>query len=199
MHQIWKFAITGGPCGGKTTGIPIVKKFFESRGYKVFTLPEAATIVKNQIGMKPTDFSVEAFEGAIFQTILFFEEKVDQYARQLDTDVIILCDRGIMDNKAYSSYEGFLHLLEKNNLTEKEILNRYDAVFHLVTTADGAEEQYKCEAARDESLEKARILDKKTLLAWNTHPNHYVFDNSTDFDKKIYRLIWKMLEIVLDI
>jgi len=199
MSRIWKFAITGGPCGGKTKGIPIIKKFFESRGYKVFIIPEAATIVKSQIGINPTDFSVEDFEGAILEIILFFEEKVYQYASKLDTDVIILCDRGIMDNKAYSPYEEFLHLLAKNNLTEKEALSRYDAAFHLITAADGAEDAYKNEGAREETIEEARILDKKTQEAWSSHPNHYVFDNSTNFDRKIYRLIWKMLEIVLEL
>ena len=197
MSRIWKFAITGGPCGGKTKGIPIVKEFFESKGYKVFTIPEAATIVKSQIGINSTDFSVEDFERAIFQTILFFEEKVDQYASQLDTDVIILCDRGIMDNKAYSSYKGFLQLLEKNNLTEKEALSRYDAAFHLVTAANGAEDAYECEGAREETIEEARKLDTATRNAWSNHPCLRVIDNSTNFNQKIDRLIWGILEIIL--
>ncbi|CAK5037509.1 unnamed protein product [Meloidogyne enterolobii] len=43
--QIYKLVLTGGPCGGKTTGQERLATFFEGLGWKVFTVPEAASIL----------------------------------------------------------------------------------------------------------------------------------------------------------
>jgi hypothetical protein len=56
---------------------------------------------------------------------------------------------------------------------------RYDAVLHLVTAAEGAESYYTCEghAARSEGLEEARCVDLRTREAWSGHPRLYVIEN----------------------
>ena len=68
---------------------------------------------------------------------------------------------------------------------------RYNAVFHMVTAADGARSYYTLEnnTTRSESPEQAIELDKKTLKAWSGHAHMYVFDNSTDFEGKLQRLV----------
>lgn len=69
------------------------------------------------------------------------------------------------------------------NLKSTCALCRYDAVIHLVTAADGAEEFYTLETNEDgvrlESAEQARELDQKTGAAWSSHPAHVIIDNST--------------------
>jgi len=196
MSRIWKFAITGGPCGGKTSGIPKVKKFFESKGYKVFTIPEAVTIIKDQIGLDFSDLSSYEFQTAVLETMLYLEGQVMKFASKMKQDVIILCDRGVLDNQAYMRYSDFIQLLKDHDLSEDTAIIRYDAVFHLVTAAKGAEDFYKLEGIRHEDAETARRLDTATMDAWSNHPNLHVIDNSTDFDSKIYRLIWKIIEII---
>ena len=42
---IHKLVLTGGPCGGKTTGQAHLATFFESLGWKVFRVPETATVL----------------------------------------------------------------------------------------------------------------------------------------------------------
>ena len=37
--------MTGGPCGGKTTGQARLATFFENLGWKVFRVPETATVL----------------------------------------------------------------------------------------------------------------------------------------------------------
>lgn len=37
--------MTGGPCGGKTTGQASLANFFENLGWKVFRVPETATVL----------------------------------------------------------------------------------------------------------------------------------------------------------
>ena len=49
----WRFFIKGGPCGGKTTAQNRLATFFESLGWRVFRVPETATILLNGGVNKP--------------------------------------------------------------------------------------------------------------------------------------------------
>jgi hypothetical protein len=51
----------------------------------------------------------------------------------------------------------------------------------LETAANGAEKFYTGEnnEARYESIEEARVLDKKLIDAWTGHPYYFVVDNKT--------------------
>lgn len=75
---------------------------------------------------------------------------------------------------------------------------RYNAVFHMVTAADGAEAYYTLEnnAARSEDAATAIALDRKTRKAWSGHAHHYVFDNSTDFEGKLKRVVERISKLV---
>ena len=42
---MYKLVLTGGPCGGKTTGQAKLATFFEDLGWKVFRVPETATVL----------------------------------------------------------------------------------------------------------------------------------------------------------
>ena len=68
---------------------------------------------------------------------------------------------------------------------------RYDAVFHLVTAAKGAEEAYTFanNAARYENVEQAAALDDRIIAAWTGHPHLRVIDNTTDFEEKLIRRV----------
>ena len=41
LHRI---ALTGGPCGGKTTALTRLRDRFQSLGWRVFLVPETATL-----------------------------------------------------------------------------------------------------------------------------------------------------------
>lgn len=108
-----------------------------------------------------------------------------------DKRTVIICDRGVLDSKAYMQKSTFYDLLKKLKTTEIELRDRYDAVIHLKTAADGAEEFYTLEnnAARMETAEEAKIADKKVLNAWTGHSHLRVIDNSTNFEMKINRVL----------
>lgn len=66
--------------------------------------------------------------------------------------------------------------------------NRYDAVLHLVTAADGAEKFYASlnNEARYESVSEAIDKDKRLRDVYLGHRNWYICDNSVpDFNSKI--------------
>ncbi len=194
-RSLTKIAITGGPCGGKTSGLAKISSGLSDKGYEVIVVPEAATLLKNA-GIKIGEgyLSGKEFEFILFKQQAFLEDLFNQYAEHLNQkDVIIVCDRGIVDGKAYLSseaeYESILKELELNPI---EVRDSYDAVFHLKTVADGKEEYYTCEnneARGEKTPEEAREADRKTLKAWIGHPHFRVIDNSTDFEGKMSRLM----------
>ena len=110
----------------------------------------------------------------------------------MDCDkVLIVCDRGLLDGKAYTKKSEFLEILKYVNKNEVELRDSYDAVFHLVTAAKGAEQFYTTSnnTARTETLEEAAKIDDKLIDAWTGHPHFRVITNNTDFDGKIKNLI----------
>lgn len=81
-----------------------------------------------------------------------------------DKDVVVLIDRGLLDGSAYLTSENWQALLDDmgcNTVMLRD--NRYDAVVHMVTAADGAEKFYASlsNEARYESVEEAIDKDKK--------------------------------------
>ncbi|KAJ9597790.1 hypothetical protein L9F63_011398, partial [Diploptera punctata] len=58
QKRVYKIVLTGGPCGGKTTGQSRLCTFFENLGWKVFRVPETATVLLSG-GIKFSDLSAE--------------------------------------------------------------------------------------------------------------------------------------------
>jgi len=194
-HKIFLFAITGGPCAGKTTCLQYLSERFAPK-FKVFVVPEmAAMTVHSGVSIIPSNFTPEshtAFTKGIMKAQMDLESYFYNIALWEKSDVIIICDRGMMDNFAYCTPQVRQNVLDETGWTIQDITNkRYDAVFHLVTAADGAESFYTLEnnEARTETAEVARMLDKWTQGAWLPHQNLYIIDNSLPgFDKKMGRL-----------
>jgi len=133
------------------------------------------------------------------KTKIALEDAFYSIAKATNEPCVILCDRGTMDTAAYlprESWEVLLDTFNWNMMTLRD--RRYDAVLHLVTSAIGAEKYYTTEnnAARMETVDQARALDFKVLNAWVGHPNIYIFDNSTDFQGKVKRVITQVCQVV---
>ena len=113
--------------------------------------------------------------------------------------VVVLLDRGVIDNVAYCTPEAWSMVLEELGTTTARLRDgRYDHIIHLVTAANGAEPFYSLEqagqegeggevSARTESVEQARELDVQTLDAWSGAKNHWIVGNEQvedSFEKK---------------
>ncbi len=198
-RRVKKIVLTGGPCAGKTTALVKIMEHFSSIGYKVFTIPEVPTMF-TQAGMNYlTDNHAYFVEGekATLQTQLLLEDSFERMASHLDSPVLIVCDRGTMDISAYvpeDIWEGIVAELGYTSVQLRE--KRYDAVLHLVSAADGAEQFYttsnnaqRLEQANEEGLRIARRLDKKIIMAWTGHPHLRVINNHEDFNNKMNRVL----------
>lgn len=188
--QLWEFVLTGGPCAGKTTAISVIEQVLSKKGFKVIIVAETATELINS-GITPWELGQNAFQDLLTIRSLNKEETTREAVRLLGKDTVIIYDRGLMDGRAYTELSDFIEILAKHLLTITEARDQYDAVFHMVTAADGAEEFYTLEnnTARRETPEEAREKDLKTRNAWLGHTHLRVIDNSTGFKEKIDRLL----------
>ena len=190
--EITKIVITGGPCAGKTTAMSWIQSNFTKMGYTVLFVPETATELITG-GVAPwTCGSNVAYQKCQMQLQLEKEKIFEQGAASMLVEkVLIVCDRGALDNKAYMTDLDFSCVLEALGCNEVDLRDNYDAVFHLVTAAKGAEKFYTTanNAARTETVEQAAALDDKLIAAWTGHPHLRIIDNATDFEDKLKRLI----------
>lgn len=205
--DIKKIVLTGGPCAGKTTALVRITEYFSNLGYKVFTVPEVPTMVTQSGWNYLTDNKDFYYEGelVILQLQLTLEDSVERMAKTLANDqpCVIICDRGAMDISTYISPSMWEDLTSKVCVTNQQLFERYDAVLHLVSAADGAEQFYttannaqRYEQADEEGLRIARSLDRKVLDAWSNHPHARVIDNSSDFDQKLNRVLQEVSQVL---
>ena len=162
----------------------------------MITCPEAFSLLVSN-GMAFDYFgAVDGMDNVVQDTVMDLqiglEDSFERVLRARGKPGVLLCDRGLMDGSAYMSAEAWDRLLEKRDVQCVSELRegRYNAVFHLVTAAEGAEQYYTLEnnAVRTETPELARQLDHMTRNAWVGHPNLKIFDNATDFERKLQRV-----------
>lgn len=190
--EISKIVITGGPCAGKSTAMSWVQNAFTQRGYTVLFVPETATELITG-GVAPWTCGTNAeYQKCQLKLQIEKENIFEQAARTMAVDkVLIVCDRGTLDNKAYMDDIEFAEVIQFIGSNEVELRDNYDAVFHLVTAAKGAEEFYTTanNSARTETVEEAAALDDKLISAWTGHPHLRVIDNTSTFEDKMKKLV----------
>ena len=103
-----KIVITGGPCAGKTTGMSWIQNHLTRMGYTVLFVPETATELISG-GVAPWTCGTNLdYQKCQLRLQKEKEEIFEQAASTMKNDrIIIVCDRGFMDNKAYMSDEEF--------------------------------------------------------------------------------------------
>ena len=190
--KVSKIVITGGPCAGKTTAMSWIQNAFTQKGYAVLFVPETATeLITGGVAPWTCGSNIE-YQQCQLKLQMEKEKIFEQAARTMKSDkILIVCDRGALDNRAYMDAVEFAAALDFVGASEVELRDSYDAVFHLVTAAKGAEGFYTTanNAARTETVEEAAALDDKLIAAWTGHPHLRVIDNATDFEAKMRRLL----------
>ncbi len=211
-RRITKIVLTGGPCAGKTTGMSWIQNTFKRMGYTLIFMQEPATELKSS-GITPARCSsMMAYQ--LFQMKLQLEKEevytraagdiargcteetgeqssAASIGRQAGRKVLIVCDRGFFDNRAYMTEEEFEEALRILGVSEEEKLLSYDAVFHLETTAKNASVYYgtATNAIRDETPEQAAALDDRIIAAWEKHPYFRIIENLNGFEDKMRHLV----------
>ena len=122
--EIHKIVLTGGPCAGKTTARSWIQNSFQRLGYRVLFIPEAYTELDCG-GISSGAFRCNLdFQLPQFWLQLENEKVYERAAKLMDTDkVLIVCDRGTIDNKPYMTEDEFKEILRQLDMTEEEMLS----------------------------------------------------------------------------
>lgn len=159
-----------------------IQNVFTQMGYAVLFVPETATELITG-GVAPwTCGSNGEYQKCQMMLQLDKEKVFVQAAETMNDKVLIVCDRGALDNKAYMNDLEFAEVLDFLGTDEIALRDNYDAVFHLVTAAKGAAEYYTTanNSARTETIDEAAAIDDKLISAWTGHPHLRVIDNTSD-------------------
>ncbi len=200
--KISKIVITGGPCAGKTTATGWIQNALTRKGYIVLFVPETATeLITGGVAPWTCGTNVE-FQKCQMRLQLEKERIFEQAACTMDADkVVIVCDRGALDNKAYMDDEEFAEILASVGMSEQQLCDNYDAVFHLLTAAKVAEDFYTTanNSARTETVEEATVLDDKVIDSWKEHKHLYIIRNNTPhFEDKMKKLVAEIISFLED-
>jgi len=151
----------------------------------VWVVPEIATVLINGGAVMPPPDGLK-WQRSIIRAQEKIENMVIRRAKSTGRKSLIIFDRGMLDGKAYCNKEEWQNLLSVVNMTEDDMLGRYDAVVHMVTAANGAASHYKSGSVVDdngvptfrrESIQEAIDLDNRQLVAWKRHLNRLIADN----------------------
>jgi predicted ATPase len=178
LHHKKRIVLTGGPGGGKTTALDLIRREFAGQ---IVSVPEAATMVFSG-GIERTEQPIEIISQQI--AIFNLQKSLEDIQRAMNPECLILCDRGSLDGLAYwpGSEEDFFEKMSSS--LEKEI-ERYDAVIFFETAAKSGKEIKSNNPIRNESENRAIELDKKLREIWSRHPNFNFVGSSESFIKKV--------------
>lgn len=105
-----------------------------------------------------------------------------------------------MDGSAYTNENVWQAILDETGWSTIQLRDRrYEAVIHMMTAAEGAQEFFVHDnnAELHEDLEEAKEIDRKLISAWCGHPNFCIVKNSKKgFKTKIGYCLNKVLSLV---
>ncbi len=196
--MIYKIALTGGPCAGKTTALREIWLFLRKKGYNVVIVPETATELING-GITPSTIGQINFQKNLLELQLKKEQIFTKSAQQLEKDVVIVFDRGCLDGKAYLSDDEYAEILNELNLNEENLINFYDAVIFLDSAAMSNDNIYSTSnnPARNETVSEARKINIRTQEVWKNHRLFTIIKSEADFEEKISKLLSVIENLVI--
>jgi len=183
----YKVAITGGPSGGKTTLIEVLKKEF---GPKIKIAPEAASILYS--GGFPRIKNYSGYYHAQL-AIVSTQKHMEDMLCENHPNKLIVCDRGSLDSLAYWP-DSEKHFFETIQSSRDHELARYDWVLHLDTATEANYDSTN--PIRTESYLEAITLNEKIKQSWAHHPKRMIISAQEDFFTKMKKATEFIAEIL---
>lgn len=200
MRRITRIVITGGPCAGKTAAMDYLRHRYMEQGFRVLCIREAATDLMSG-GVTPWNCSTSVFYQQCQMELQAARERIFlQAAESMDAErILILSDRGLLDNRAYIAEDEYDFILQKEGWTLEHLLAGYDAVFFMESAAVALPHLYTVtgNSTRTETLEEAAALNEKSFQAWQEHPYVQVIPCRESFAEEL-SLLDAAVDMVLE-
>ena len=199
-QHIEKLVIAGGPCAGKSTGIPMIKKALKALGWMVLVSREVPTSLVEEhdyvLHGEGKNISLPEFQALVLAQVIKQEDELMERARESkEPKVVILCDRGRYDGLGYMDHESFYQMTQKTfNHGRDELFSSYAGCVFLTSPAVDRPDVYmKCmsgnPARRETDPREAALQNQKSLDACVGVSRMVIIDNSGDFEEKMAKAV----------
>lgn len=205
MNTVFRIVLTGGPGAGKTTSLAHIQDRLENLGFKVFIVPEAATLLLNggfriirDNFREHIHFQVSLLTMQVTNEDLFFKA-AERFAAREGKSCVVICDRGVLDAKGFMTETEWDAVLDATGSTTSQLRDkRYDAVIHLESAAVSAPQFYTRanNAARQEDVGEAALFDARVQSAWIGAPRFRIIRSRENFADKMKELDNVITQIV---
>lgn len=181
LPSIPMMVVTGGPGGGKSVALEVVRRYF---GGRVEVLPDAGQVVLGGgFPRRPTLAARRAAERAI----LSVQRELERLADEESTAELVVCQRGTLDALAHCPDPSCSCLAEVGTSRARE-LARYATVLH-VRPPPEAPRLAASKLGRTESPAEALAIDARIERAWDGHPRRIVVESTPRFLDKVACLV----------
>lgn len=195
--MILKIVLTGGPSGGKSSAMKYLQTRLPEKSIVPVIVPELATMLFNSgirwVDVRDCSLRSWQFQVNMCQSQMELEDFYEEFAKLIsspDNIVVLLCDRGVIDNFAYipDTKHEFMEICLESTLND--IKSRYHGVIHLQTSAliDAYDDN---NSARTETPHEAIKLDRSISELWRKGIQiyHAEIPNYTDFNDKLESIV----------
>jgi len=100
--MVFTVVLTGGPCGGKSSALPLLKKSLTDQGYRVYTCQESMSLLRSggcQMTHKHGEAAFDKFLDSCLGLQIQMEQSFAAIADSIPGDSVLILDRGILDLK----------------------------------------------------------------------------------------------------
>ena len=192
--------LEGGPCGGKTACLPLIKEAFEHEGWLVLISSEVPTRLMYEHGYvldgEGRNILPLAFQDIVLGEVLRQEEALHKRAiASGHSKVLIVCDRGRFGGSAYINRDIFFDMARTSyGQSKDDLYGAYAGGVFLTSLAVDKPELFLEKMGgnlvrRENTPEIASERNFHSLDACIGVSRLYVVDNSTDFEEKVKRVI----------
>ncbi len=197
MKKIVKIVLTGGSCARKTSA---QKYLITNLNSDIATLivPEAASILLAN-GVCRDEITTYSFQNSIFSIQKNLERTFENIANEINRNVLIICDRGTCEGKAFLSKSEWIRLLTTNNTTFESELNSYYAVIFMPSVSVDYPNLYLNTPIRNYTLSNAKMENEKIYNIWKNHKNFHTISSYSDFNMKLKEVLEKVKEIIHEV
>lgn len=192
--KTYKIVLTGGPCGGKTESLEFLSEKLIEEGFTVNIIEETANSLF-KLGYIPNK-NISVFD---FQNLLFKIQFLKEYNGE-GKSKILLCDRGLLDGKVYTSKDDFQKILDINKIDEQNIFKTYDCALYFKSISYDYPNLF-IKKRISESPETGMLRDKMCKDIWSKKIIVSNYDNLVGFynkKKMIYLSLKKQLDLFKD-
>ena len=120
QRKVYKVALTGGPCAGKTSSLTSIADYFRGLGWRVYVAKESASIILGG-GVNFANLNSEQIfevQLAIVRNMMTLESSYEAICMASDDGekCLVVCDRGIMDASVYCDHATWMRVMESVGL-----------------------------------------------------------------------------------